>query len=362
MLTPLDILTLLNLPRIGRKKIQPLVYTHPPLIKDDLKQLHTLVTKHVSSKITFSQLQKAYSLAQTTLTELKKHNIQLLIPTDIHFPPQLKSIPDPPVLLYAKGNVELLYNSNLVALIGTRSITPFGTQIGSEIAKKLAVSYVVVSGLALGCDTIAHQKCLEAKGKAIAVLPQGLDKIYPKQNEKLANQILSSGGCLLSEYNIGVRAQAYTFVERDRLQSGLSHAVIIIETGIKGGTMHTAKFAREQHRLLACVKPPESKISSSNEGYLSLLQSGAFPITITSDLELWLDTSPTSRHPTKIAPEIANLSEVKTKKRKEENFPEEIVQSSTQTELTPEDRRRIETNRQKAFEKLKEKSNKKVKK
>jgi DNA processing protein len=113
--------------------------------------------------------------------------------------------------------------------------------------------FVIVSGLAKGCDTVAHRGCLDAHGKTVAILGGGIDYIYPKENRPLADEILNTGGCLLSEYKPGMKPQPSFFVERDRLQSGLSQAVIVIETDVKGGSMHTVGFALSQNRLVACL-------------------------------------------------------------------------------------------------------------
>lgn len=118
----------------------------------------------------------------------------------------------------------------------------------------------VVSGLAIGCDTAAHSGCLSVHGETIAVLAHGLDRVYPAVNRELVGEILDTGGCLLSEYPPKTRPFPANFVERDELQAGLSDGVIVVETGVKGGTMHTVRFSQEQRKPLACVKHPQNSL------------------------------------------------------------------------------------------------------
>lgn len=114
-------------------------------------------------------------------------------------------------------------------------------------------NYSIISGLAIGCDTYAHQGCLDANGMTVAVLSSGLNTIYPIKNIELAERIVDNNGCLLSEYPIGVASFKNNFVERDRIESGLSLGTIVIEANIKSGSMHTANFTLKQKRALACL-------------------------------------------------------------------------------------------------------------
>ncbi|MDW5290975.1 DNA-processing protein DprA [Formosa sp. PL04] len=141
-----------------------------------------------------------------------------------------------------------------VAVIGTRNPTEFGIQEGYKLTKHFVENnFTIVSGLALGCDTVGHSCCLEHKGRTIAVLPNGVDKIYPKQNTKLASEIIKNGGALISEYPPGTAPKRNYFVERDRLQRELSNGICIIETKTKGGTMHTYKFVKKQNKQVGLV-------------------------------------------------------------------------------------------------------------
>jgi len=134
---------------------------------------------------------------------------------------------------------------------------------------------VLVSGLARGCDTAAHVGCLAAEGQTVAILAHGLNTIYPPENYGLAEQIIEMGGCLLSEYPPNERPKPKYFVERDRLQSGLSGGVIIVETDLKGGAMHTARFCVEEKKPLGCMVFPEDRNNRKmTEGNVRLISSG----------------------------------------------------------------------------------------
>jgi DNA processing protein len=170
------------------------------------------------------------------------------------FPVNLRGLKGRPGVLYALGSRELLENSRAAAVIGSLTPTPEGIEACRRITLGLVErGFVIVSGLAAGCDSAAHRAALEAGGSTIAVLAHGLDYCYPASNRGLRDAILEQGGLLLSEYPPGTRPRRYFFVARDRIQSGLSRGVILIQSDLTGGSMHTLKFAEKQGRLLGCV-------------------------------------------------------------------------------------------------------------
>ena len=193
------------------------------------------------------------------------------------YPNRLRWIEDPPVVLFAKGDVGALHSPNSVAIVGTREPTPLGERAALDAGKLAAkAGIVVVSGLALGCDTRAHEGCVESNGIGVAVLANGLDRVYPAANRDLASKVLASGGCLVSETPVGAKLSRWAFAYRDRIQSGLSDRVLVIETDVKGGTMHTVKFARQQQRPLACINHPEHFLSAAKtRGNQMLIARGA---------------------------------------------------------------------------------------
>jgi DNA processing protein len=181
-------------------------------------------------------------------------NIKTISYLDLEFPPLLKLLDDYPVLLHYKGDINSLKQKS-VAIIGTREVSDHATQAGERLTKIMSneKGYTIVSGLAVGCDTVAHKSAVEVNKPTAAFLAGGLDKIYPKENIKLSEQIIDTGGVLISEYEFGKESHKNFFVQRDRLQSGSSEGIIVLETGIKGGTRHTVSFAGKQNRVIGCL-------------------------------------------------------------------------------------------------------------
>ncbi|PIZ87982.1 MAG: DNA-protecting protein DprA, partial [Candidatus Nealsonbacteria bacterium CG_4_10_14_0_2_um_filter_39_15] len=193
---------------------------------------------------------------------------------DENYPRSLREIKDAPEVLYSKG--ELKAEEKCFAIVGARRCSDYGKQIALEIAGDLAeAGLTIVSGLAPGIDTIAHQATLERKGKTIAVLGTGIDEesIYPQSNLKLAEKILESGGALVSEYPPGTRGTQFTFPQRNRIISGLSLGVLVVEAKQKSGALITADWARKQRRLVFAI--PGSIYFSNSKGCNNLIKNGA---------------------------------------------------------------------------------------
>lgn len=203
-------------------------------------------------------LADAWAVSEAQLKESQDAGIEAFSLHDADYPARLKNIPDPPAVLYVKGRRAGLGQGSALAVVGTREPTDYGAKVARKsAATAVEVGFVIVSGLAHGCDTFGHEGCLDVGGVGVAVLAHGLDKVYPASNRGLAARLLENGGCLVSEYPLGFTPMRTAFAERDRIQSGLSDGVLVIETDIKGGTMHTVRFSREQGRALACVDHPE---------------------------------------------------------------------------------------------------------
>lgn len=182
------------------------------------------------------------------------------------YPRHLRELSGMPPVLYYKGNIGLLNYRKSIALIGTRTPSDAGRKLSYESGKKIGNANInLVNGLALGCDTEALKGALATGGKCVAIMPCGLDEIVPKANQRLAEEILEKGGCLISEYPPGTKVQKYSYVERDRLQSGVSKEVVIVEAELKSGTMHTAEFAMKQHKRLACYYYKLLELYSGNQ-------------------------------------------------------------------------------------------------
>lgn len=236
---------------------------------------------------TVSEIEAGLQSADRIIDDAWKKGVAIVLNGEADFPEALSGIPDAPLLLYVKGSVDGLREMPAAAIVGTRDPTSWGEQASGRIAERMAsAGFVVVSGLARGCDTAAHRGCLRAGGTTVAVLAHGLDTVYPAENRRLAEMIVEEGGCLLSEYAPGERGRKRYFVERDRLQSGLSRCVVVIETGERGGTMHTVKACKEQGRILACVQHPErlSKDPRAAGNRILIEREGALRIAGSDDL------------------------------------------------------------------------------
>lgn len=184
------------------------------------------------------------------------------------FPDLLKEIGnDCPSQIYLSGNTELLTRKKTVAIIGSRK----SDKQGNEMAYKLGVyyaekGYVVISGLALGCDSAAHRGCLSVNGETIAIVASGLDLTHPKENKDLQKEILLKGGLLLSEQPVGIKANPTKLIARNRLQAGLSELIIVVQCPLHSGTMHTVYFAKQyKKRIMAVTFPYWNELNSGNK-------------------------------------------------------------------------------------------------
>jgi len=200
------------------------------------------------------------------------------------FPEGLNEIPQPPKALYIRGklpNEDMVY----LAVVGSRKYTSYGKDICEKLIRGLkGYPIVIVSGLAIGMDTIAHRAALENGLTTISFPGSGLDNtvLHPRSNIKLAQQIIDSGGCLLSEMEPSWKATLYSFPQRNRLMAGISKAVLIIEAEEKSGTLITARMAVDYNRDVLAV--PGSAFSSNSNGTNSLIKQGATPITNSNDI------------------------------------------------------------------------------
>lgn len=284
------ILTLLNIKGIGRAIVNNLIKYKLP---DDLDEISILNFLQESKykvkrlpKVPIEDIIAAKNKCENIILKCKEENIKIITILDKEFPLRLKIINQNPVLIYYKGHLSCLNKNKSIALIGTRVPTSHGQKVSYKLGKILSQKgFVVISGLALGCDTFAHRGCLDAKGNTIAVMPCGLNIVYPYQNKELYKKIIDNGGCIISEYAPNQNVSKNQFVERDRLQSALSCGVIVVESTINSGTMHTVNFAINQNKIIGCYKPSEKyNKEKSVEGNLYLLKNKSIhPI---SNLEL----------------------------------------------------------------------------
>lgn len=215
------------------------------------------------------------------LERLATAGIEALAPSDPRYPSRLKEIVDAPPLLYVRG-AWTPDDEWSVAVVGTRKATAYGRQAAGELARGLAANRVtVVSGLARGVDTVAHRAALDAGGRTVAVLANGLDTIYPPENARLAAEIAEQGA-LITDYPLGTKPRADFFPRRNRIMSGVALGTLIVEGEYTSGAMITARFALEQDREVFAV--PGSIFSPQSRGPLSLLKDGATPVATAEDV------------------------------------------------------------------------------
>lgn len=227
---------------------------------DNLARQFSQIDRALSSSDAW---QVATELAQQQVHEASKNCARILSAVDGDYPDLLRTTKDDPFILYVKGALAPNPKKS-VAIIGTREPTRHGGMIAHRITQFLVEhGWSVVSGLALGCDTVAHTSAIKSKGHTIAVLAHGLQTVAPASNRKLAEDILDSGGALVSEFAFGLKAQPQYFVKRDRTQAGLAQGVIMIQSDIKGGSLHASRAALSYKRWLAVPYPTSEDIANS---------------------------------------------------------------------------------------------------
>ena len=205
--------------------------------KKDLEVLDGIGTIRANSIKSFNE----FSKAEEEIDFIKKYKITPLFITDKNYPQRLLNCYDSPAMLYYKGNADL-NSSKIIAVVGTRSNNEYGKTICEKLIEDVAgEEVIIVSGLAFGIDSIAHKASLKNNLKTIGVLAHGLDRIYPSQNSGLAKQMISNGG-LLTEFRSFTKPDRQNFPSRNRIVAGISDAIIVVETGIKGGSLITAEF------------------------------------------------------------------------------------------------------------------------
>ena len=271
-------LTLSCIKGVGSKTLIQLYESYPDLNAENLyEQIKTVNKKNISKLLSPENITVAKERAENLITSHEEKDIKVIPISSEWYPNYLRLIPDPPTILYAKGNMELLKEKLNLAVVGTREPTETGIKAARKIASTFAeMGYTIVSGLALGIDTAAHEGALKAKnGKTIAVLAGNLMQIYPAKNKELATEILERDGLWLSETPIGQSNTRGNFVKRDRIQSGLSLGVCPVQTPTKSGTQHTIEFSRTQNRFLF-TPPPLQQDENENaiQGNIELMNAG----------------------------------------------------------------------------------------
>jgi DNA processing protein len=252
---------------------------------------------------------KSMELAQQEIAKAVECGARIVALDDSAYPARLKEIYDPPVVLFVRGSVEVL-SSPGIAMVGTRHPTPYGLGMAERLSKDLAGrGLVIISGMARGVDTASHRGAIATNGKTVAVFGTGIDVIYPKENSRLSEQILSLGGALISEFPIGTFAAPQNFPIRNRIISGMSAGVLVVEAAEYSGTRITARCALEQNRDVYAV--PGNVTNKSSWGPNTLIKQGAKLVATWEDVWEELPTdiqeSLTSVRDESSPPETASL-------------------------------------------------------
>jgi DNA processing protein len=228
---------------------------------------------------------KSAELAREEIARAAAAGVTVLSMEDPCYPPRLKEIYDPPLVLYVRGNPEVLTQPG-IAMVGTRHPTPYGSGMAERLACDLAVQgLVIISGMARGVDTASHRGAIAAKSKTVAVFGTGVDVIYPKENSRLSEQILALGGALISEFRLGTFAAPQNFPIRNRILSGMSVGVLVVEAAEYSGTRITARCALEQNRDVFAV--PGNVTNKNSWGPNTLIKQGAKLVATWEDV--WED-------------------------------------------------------------------------
>ena len=202
---------------------------------------------------------------------------------DNNYPEQLRKIENPPKQLYLEGNTKLLDTLG-IAIIGSRECTEYGEKMARKFSKELSLyGLTIISGMAIGIDSFAHIGCVEeGTGNTIAVLPSGLNRIYPQENEKLFKDILDNNGLIVTEYEENEEADSKKFLERNRIVSGLAIGTLVVEGGHRSGTSVTAKLTKKQEKNIFCI--PSSLENKKGITPNRLIKEGAFLVTEVEDV------------------------------------------------------------------------------
>ncbi len=216
---------------------------------------------------------KSLELAQQECAKAVEAGAKIISLSDPEYPSRLKEIYDPPVILFVKGSLEVLAQP-VIAMVGTRHPTPYGSGMAERLSTDLAArGLVIISGLARGCDTASHRGAVAARGKTVAVLGTGIDVMYPRENTRLAEQIVALGGALITEFPVGTSPAPQNFPIRNRIISGMSAGVLVVEAAEYSGTRITSRLALEQNRDVYAV--PGNVTNKNSWGPNTLIKQGA---------------------------------------------------------------------------------------
>jgi len=261
-------------PGLGPTRIKKLIEqygTADRVFQASLTELEATGMRAVSAQALATG--KSLELAQQECAKAVEAGAKIISLSDPEYPSRLKEIYDPPVILFVKGSVDVLAQPG-IAMVGTRHPTPYGSGMAERLSTDLAArGLVIISGLARGIDTASHRGAVAAKGKTVAVLGTGIDVMYPKENTRLTEQIVALGGALISEFPVGTFPAPQNFPVRNRIISGMSAGVLVVEAAEYSGTRITSRLALEQNRDVYAV--PGNVTNKNSWGPNTLIKQGA---------------------------------------------------------------------------------------
>ena len=271
--------------KFGAKRLKLIQNFFPDFESAFKASINELITAGIPENVAleFSSFRENIDLDKI-INFLLAEKIDVVAINDENYPRLLKEIYDPPILLYYKGTLTPDTGFN-IAVVGSRKHTNYGQQVTNQIVTDLTRNgLTIVSGLALGIDTIAHTVCINNQGRTIAVLGSGIDRqsLYPSSNRYLAEKIVASGGLVMSEFPIGTQPLRYNFPQRNRIISGLSLGTIVIEANEKSGALITAECAAEQNREVFAI--PGNIYSPASVGPNNLIKQGAKVVTTVEEI------------------------------------------------------------------------------
>ncbi|MFO7888049.1 MAG: DNA-processing protein DprA [Eubacteriales bacterium] len=270
MIEKIDLITLLQLKNVGNKTILR-IYDHIKnrrLINLEFQDYITILREKLGKIYSKIEIEKAMLKSEKILEECYLEDIKIHSFLDCNYPDRFNKINyDKPVIFYSLGNYKIMTGGYNLGVIGSRKVSRENYKRGFEYSKdavKLGIN--IISGLAQGCDTAGHRGAISVShwnyaGKTLAVLPSGIKNIYPVQNTYLGNKIIENNGCLISEKTPFEKPKKHDYIQRDRLQAGLSEGVFIIQSGTKSGTVHTANYALKYSKKIFCLG-----INNKNKG------------------------------------------------------------------------------------------------
>lgn len=251
-----EILFLKNLKDVGKATIYDKYWE----ILKESDDFYDLVSEvELESELSKEETEISMNYAENLYDDLFNSDIDVITVFDENYPKQLNIMGNKkPLILYVKGNLDSLTKPN-IGVIGTRKPYKVSVEFEELLVKNIVnvTNRVILSGLALGCDKIAHQTTVDENKITIAVLPSDITKITPASNKKLAEEIIKTGGCLISEYEPGVKFQKGHYIERDRMVAALSQDIFVVECGVNSGTLHTVDFAQEYGKQIYSFLPNE---------------------------------------------------------------------------------------------------------